>query len=152
MGFLVEDVGGCRDWVNAGLSMQPKQFRCLRDWEGLDRMENNAVEQEPSLTSSLLLEKWFNEGIQSRSYPVLASNYRSSVYPVTINVFSASRISACDGSESIGDRREARVLKIEGRSACCQMRARYLVKSGDVSETNGACIHFIVTREILAPN
>jgi hypothetical protein len=80
MGFLVEDVGGCCDWVNAGLSIQ---FRCLRDWEGLDRMENNAVEQEPSLTSSLLLEKWFNEGIQLRSYPVLASDHRFLVYPVT---------------------------------------------------------------------
>jgi hypothetical protein len=91
MGFLVEDVGGCRDWVNAGLSMHPEQFRCLHDCEGLDRMENNAMEQEPSLTSSLLLEKWFNEGIQSRSYPVLASDHRFLVYPVTINTFSASR-------------------------------------------------------------
>jgi hypothetical protein len=91
VGFLVEDVGGCRNWVNAGLSMQPEQFRCLRDWEGLDRMENNAVEQEPSRTPSWLLEKWFNREIQARSYPVLASDHRFLVYPVTINVFSASR-------------------------------------------------------------
>ncbi|KAF4485715.1 hypothetical protein FAGAP_11438 [Fusarium agapanthi] len=60
MGFLVEGVGGGRDWANAGLSMQPKQLRWLRDWEGLDRMENNAAEQEPSRTPSWLLEKWIN--------------------------------------------------------------------------------------------
>lgn len=60
MGFLVEGVGGGRDWANAGLSMQPKQLRWLSDWEGLDRMENNAVEQEPSRKPSWLLEKWIN--------------------------------------------------------------------------------------------
>ncbi|EXL64539.1 hypothetical protein FOPG_19206 [Fusarium oxysporum f. sp. conglutinans race 2 54008] len=31
MGFFVEGVGGGRDWANAGLSMQPKQLRWLRD-------------------------------------------------------------------------------------------------------------------------
>ncbi|KAF9771747.1 hypothetical protein IL306_010603 [Fusarium sp. DS 682] len=58
--FLVEDVAGGRDWANAGLPMQFKQLRWLHDWEGLERMESNAVEQEPSPTPSWLLQKWFS--------------------------------------------------------------------------------------------
>ncbi|KAH7201226.1 hypothetical protein DER44DRAFT_438510 [Fusarium oxysporum] len=63
MVFLVENAGGSRDWVNAGFSMRYDQLRWLRDWEGLDTMVNDAMEEELPKTPSWWLKKWIQREI-----------------------------------------------------------------------------------------
>ncbi|KAH7186019.1 uncharacterized protein B0J16DRAFT_399881 [Fusarium flagelliforme] len=56
MSFLVEDVAGSRDWVNADLPGKHEQFRWLRDWEGVDGRDGVVVENEEESVKS---PSWF---------------------------------------------------------------------------------------------
>ncbi|KAF5573476.1 hypothetical protein FPCIR_13963 [Fusarium pseudocircinatum] len=63
MSFLVEDIVGDRDWANADLQGNREQLSWLRDWEGVDRMDDVTMDfdEEPTKPPSWYLEEWMSD-------------------------------------------------------------------------------------------
>ncbi|KAM0361041.1 hypothetical protein ACHAO7_012050 [Fusarium culmorum] len=63
MSFLVEDAVGSRDWANANLPGKREQLSWLRDWEGIDSMDEEALELdgESAKPPSWFLKEWIRD-------------------------------------------------------------------------------------------